>query len=218
MEHPVLKAVKRQIAEKSKLKKLRNENKLPAVVYGKDLETTSITIDEKELSQILKTRGETALINLKLEDESYPVLIKEVQRNILKNAIDHVDFFNVSMHEEVEYDLPIIVVGKAKGAEMGGVLQQQKRELAVKSLPGDMLDNIEIDVSDMEIGDTLTVADLKIDETNTILDDLDEVIVTLLLPSIEEEEEEDVEVTEDDVEPELVGADEEEEEAAEDEE
>ena len=202
--------------QKKQIKKLRNENKLPAVVYGKDLETTSITIDEKELSQILKTRGETALINLKLEDESYPVLIKEVQRNILKNAIDHVDFFNVSMHEEVEYDLPIIVVGKAKGAEMGGVLQQQKRELAVKSLPGDMLDNIEIDVSDMEIGDTLTVADLKIDETNTILDDLDEVIVTLLLPSIEEEKKKMLKL-QDDVEPELVGADEEEE-AAEDEE
>ena len=211
MEHPVLKAVKRQVAGKSELTRLREEDRLPAVVYGKDLETTSITIDAIEMSKILRTRGETVLISLELEDESYPVLIKEVQWNILKNGIDHIDFFNVSMHEEVEYDLPIVVVGKAKGAEMGGVLQQQKRDLAVKSLPGDMLDNIEVDVSDMEIGDTLTVADLKIDETNTILDDPDEVIVTLLLPSIEEEEEEDVEVTEDDVEPELVGADEEEE-------
>ena len=87
-----------------------------------------------------------------------------------------------------------------------------EEELTVKALPSNMLDSIEVDVSAMQIGDTLTVADLKVDEKNTILDDLDEVVVTLLAPSLEEEEEEDVEVPEEeDLEPELVGADEEEE-------
>jgi large subunit ribosomal protein L25 len=83
MEHPVLTAAIRQVA-KSENKRLKRENKLPAVVYGKGYETTSIAIDEKELSRILKTRGESSLINLEVEDQTFPVLIKEVQRNTLK--------------------------------------------------------------------------------------------------------------------------------------
>ena len=217
MEHPVLTAAIR-LAAKSESKRLKKENKLPAVVYGKGYETTSIAIDEKELYRILKTQGESSLINLEVQDQTFPVLIKEVQRNILKDTIDHVDFFKVSMDEEVEYNLPIFLIGDAEGIKMGGVLQHQKREIAVKSLPGDMLDNIEVDISTMEIGDTITVADLKVDEKNTILDDPDEVIVTLLMPSIEEEEEEDVDVLEEGEEPELVESDKEEEEEEEEEE
>jgi large subunit ribosomal protein L25 len=209
MEHPVLTAAIRQVA-KSENKRLKRENKLPAVVYGKGYETTSIAIDEKELSRILKTRGESSLINLEVEDQTFPVLIKEVQRNTLKNSIDHVDFFKVSMDEEVEYNLHIVLVGDAEGIKMGGVLQHQKREVTVKSLPGDMLDSIEVDVSTMDIGDTLTVADLKVDDKNTILDDPNEVVVTLLAPAIEEEEE-DVETPEEGEEPELVESDNEEE-------
>lgn len=84
MEHPILAATIRQ-ASKSENKRLRRENRLPAVVYGKGYETTSIAVDEKELSTILKTRGESSLINLELEGTAFPVLIKEVQRNTLKN-------------------------------------------------------------------------------------------------------------------------------------
>lgn len=206
MEHPVLTAAIRQAA-KSENKRLKRENKLPAVVYGKGYETASIAIDGKELSMILKTRGESSLINLELDDQTFPVLIKEVQRNTLKNSIDHVDFFKVSMDEEVEYNLHIVLIGDAEGIKMGGTLQHQKREVAVKALPGDMLDSIEVDVSTMEIGDTLTVADLKVDEKNIILDDPDEVVVTVLAPTLEEEE---VETPEEGEEPELVENDEEE--------
>lgn len=208
MEHPVLTAAVRQAA-KSENKKLKREGKVPAVVYGKGYETTSISVDDKELSRILKSRGESSLINLELNGEAFPVLIKEVQRNVLKNSMEHVDFFKVSMDEEVEYNLPIVLKGDAKGVKEGGVLQHQKREVTVKSLPNDMLDNIEIDISDMDIGDTLTVADLKIADKNTVLDDPDEVIVSVLAPRLEEEE---IETPEEGEEPELVGEDKEEQE------
>ncbi len=210
MKHATLVATPRQ-ASKKENKELRRTNRLPAVVYGKGYETTSIAVDEKELIGILRTQGESSLVNLEIQDEAFPVLIKEVQRNTLKRSIEHVDFFKVSMEDEIEYNVPIVLVGEAKGLERDGVLgvlQHQKRELTVKSLPGNMLESIEVDVTEMEIGDTLTVADLKIDDTNTILDELDEVVVTLLLPSIEEEEEEEEEVLVEDLEPELVGADE----------
>lgn len=206
MEHPVLTAAIRQAA-KSENKRIKREDKLPAVVYGKGYKATSIAIDEKELSRILKTHGESSLIDLQVESETFPVLIKEVQRNTLKSSIDHVDFFKVSMDEEVEYNLPIILVGDAKGIKMGGILQQQKREVAVKALPGDMLESIEVNVSEMEIGDTVTVADLRVDSKNTIVDDADELIVSVLAPKLAEE---DVETPAEGEEPELVDNDKEE--------
>ena len=107
----------------------------------------------------MRTHGEATLINLQVENDTFPVLIKEVQRNILKDTIDHVDFFKVSMDEEVEYNAPIVLVGDAEGVKMGGILQHQKREITLRALPADMLESVEVDISEMQIGDILTVAD-----------------------------------------------------------
>lgn len=206
MGSPVLLATIRE-AKKSENKRLRRENKLPAVVYGKGYETKSIAVDGRELDKILKTHGETSLINLQVEDDTFPVLIKEVQRNTLKNSIDHVDFFKVSMDEEVEYNAPIVLVGDAEGVKMGGVLQHQKREIALKALPRDMLESVEVDISEMKIGDTLTVGDIKVDSKNTVLDDPDEIIVSIVAPKLVDES---VEAPAEGEEPKLVENDDEE--------
>jgi large subunit ribosomal protein L25 len=207
MEQPVLTATTR-IAKKGENKRLKRENKIPAVVYGKEFENKLIAVDEKEFRKLLKTHGEVALIDLQVEGDSFPVLIKEVQRNTLKNAIDHVDFFKVSMDEEVEYHAPIVLVGDAEGVKMGGILQHQKREITLKALPADMLESVEVDISEMNIGDTIAVADLKVDGKNTVLDDADEVVVTIVPPRLAEE----VEAPEEGEEPELVEEDKDEEE------
>ncbi|MCG1011957.1 50S ribosomal protein L25/general stress protein Ctc [Tepidanaerobacter sp. GT38] len=206
MGSPVLLATIRE-AKKSENKRLRRENKLPAVVYGKGYETKSIAVDGRELDKILKTHGETSLINLQVEDDTFPVLIKEVQRNTLKNSIDHVDFFKVSMDEEVEYNAPIVLVGDAEGVKMGGVLQHQKREIALKALPRDMLESVEVDISEMKIGDALTVGDIKVDSKNTVLDDPDEIIVSIVAPKLVDES---VEAPAEGEEPKLVENDDEE--------
>ena len=206
MGSPVLLATIRE-AKKSENKRLRRENKLPAVVYGKGYETKSIAVDGRELDKILKTHGETSLINLQVEDDTFPVLIKEVQRNTLKNSIDHVDFFKVSMDEEVEYNAPIVLVGDAEGVKMGGVLQHQKREIALKALPRDMLESVEEDISEMKIGDALTVGDIKVDSKNTVLDDPDEIIVSIVAPKLVDES---VEAPAEGEEPKLVENDDEE--------
>jgi len=200
MEHPVLTAVIRD-AKKSENKRLKRENKLPAVLYGKGIENKNIAVDEKEFTKILKTHGEATLINLKIENDLFPVLMKEIQRNTLKNSIDHVDFFKVSMDEEVEYNAPIVLVGDAEGIRMGGILQHQKREVTLKALPVNMLDSVEVDISNMQIGDVLTVADLKVDGKNTVLDDPDEVVVAILAPKLSEE----LETPAEEQEPEVVG-------------
>ncbi len=210
MERPVLTATVRE-AKKSENNKLKREGKVPAVVYGKEYGPISISVDEKELFKILKEKGESSLINLELNGERFPVLIKEVQRHVLKDTFEHVDFFKVSMDEQVEYNLPVILKGTAKGLKLGGVLQHQKHEITVKSLPDNMIESLEVDISDLDIGDTLTVGDLKVDSKITILDDPDEVIASVLAPKLEEAAEA-VETTEEAKEPELVRESKEEEE------
>jgi len=208
MEHPVLTASIR-VAKKGENRRLKRKNKVPAVLYGKGVENKNIAVDVGEFKKLLKTHGEVSLINLHVNGDSFLVLIKEIQRNTLNNTIDHVDFFKVSMDEEVEYSAPIVLVGDAEGVKMGGILQHQKREINLKALPANMLESVEVDISEMMIGDTITVADLKVDSTNTVLDDGDEIVVTILAPKVEEEVEG---APAEDQEPELVikGKDEEE--------
>jgi len=206
MEHPVLTASIR-VAKKGENRRLKRDKKIPAVVYGKGLENKYIAIDAGEFKKLIKTHGEVSLIDLHVNGDSFPVLIKEIQRNTLKDLIDHVDFFKVSMNEEIEYNAPIVLVGDAEGVKMGGILQHQKREIALKALPTNMLESVEVDISHMEIGDTITVADLKVDSTNTVLDDGDEIVATILAPKVEE-----VESPAEGQEPELVERDKDEEE------
>lgn len=207
MDYPVLKANNRQIQGKGDLKKLRETGYVPAIVYGKDFENQAIAVDERDITKIIRSRGISTLIGLEVENDSYPVMMKEIQANTIKNTIDHVDFFKVSMDEEVEYSIPIVLVGEPEGAKHGGAVQQQKRDILVKALPLEMLENIEVDISHLDIGDNITLGDIEIPETQTVLDDSEELIVSILAPSMEEEEEEETEEME---EPELVGADEEE--------
>ena len=112
------------------------------------------------------------------------------------------------MDEEVEYNVSINLVGDAEGVKAGGTLQHQLREITVKALPANMIDNIEVDISSMAIGDTITVADLNVDETNTFLNDPSEVIVTLLAPAVQEGAEDEAEAPAEGEEPELVEQDE----------
>lgn len=211
MEQPILKGKIREASgKKGMLSALRNQGMIPSVVYGKEVDTQSITIEKKELAKLIRNHGENALISLEIEGKHHPVLIREIQRDPVRYDAIHVDFLVVSMTEEIEFTLPVVIVGESIGVKQhGGVLESQLRELRAKALPGDMIESIEVDVSHMDIGDTLTVGELTVDEKIEILDDLDEVIVTVSLPDEEPEEEEEID---EDAEPELIGEDEEEEE------
>lgn len=189
MEQVALKAEKREISTKGVIKDLRRKGKLPGVLYGKGIESKPLAVDYKELSKVLKTHGESAIINLELEGEKHPVLMKEIQRDPLKDSIIHVDFYRISMTDKIEFNLPIILKGDPEGVKMGGILQHQKREISVKALPQDMPEHVEVDISGLGIGDTLTVGDMKIDEKITVLDDPEEVVVSILAPKLAEDTE-----------------------------
>ncbi|MDI3481568.1 MAG: large subunit ribosomal protein [Tepidanaerobacteraceae bacterium] len=189
MEQIALKAKKRDSSTKGKINELRRKGKLPGVLYGKNVDSCPVSVDAKELLKILKTHGESALINLELEGQTHPVLMKEIQRDTLKDTIVHVDFYRISMTEKIEFDLPIVLKGDAEGVKMGGILQHQKREISVKALPKDLPEHLEVDISSLKIGDTLTVGDLKVDEKITVLDDPDEVVISILAPKLAEDTE-----------------------------
>ncbi|ADL06847.1 50S ribosomal protein L25/general stress protein Ctc [Thermosediminibacter oceani] len=187
MAQVTLTAEERKLAGKGTLNELRRNGKVPAVFYGKNIENRTIAVDAKELHKLLKTHGEGVLIDLVLGGEKHTVIIKEIQRDALKGDITHVDFFRVSMTEKIEVDLPIVLKGEPEGVKAGGVLQHQLHELTIEALPADIPEQIEVDISHLQIGDVLMVKDIKLSDKITVIDDPGEVVVTVLAPTSGEE-------------------------------
>ncbi len=176
-------------------RKLRAQGMIPAVIYGPVTEPTPLAVKANEFKKILyRYRSEQIIFNLTLEDNGSSIqkmaLVKELQYHPVTDEILHVDFYEISMEREVEVEVPIELVGKAKGVEAGGHLQQLLQTLTVACLPSAIPDKIEIDVSKLGLGDVLKVRDLKPLKGVRYLDSPDEPIVTILEPEVEEEAEE----------------------------
>ncbi|HLR14976.1 MAG TPA: 50S ribosomal protein L25/general stress protein Ctc [Bacillota bacterium] len=205
-----LKATQRENLTLSATKKVRSTGGIPAIVYGKGEEAIPVSVDYLELMKTVRDEGRHAVISLEVEDgEKVDVMLHEYQVHPVKGYVTHADFYKIDMSEEMDVSVPLRIEGEAAGAKEGGILQQPLFELEVRAVPREIPEEITIDVSALEIGDSLTVADLAKSNTYTILHEEDESIATVLPPEAEEEEEDTEDVS---VEPELVGADDEEEE------
>ena len=187
-----LSATSRTEKGKGVAKRLRSEGKLPAVVYGHKTDPIALTIDSKQLLKlIVEGKSEHKLFGLSIEGNGKPiekiVMIKELQIDPLKRNFLHVDFFEVAMDEEITLSLVIKLVGEAPGVEMGGMLQQVRREIEIKCLPSQIPDTVEIDVSALNIGDSVHLNDIQLPEGIKVLDDADLTIATVLAPVVEKE-------------------------------
>ena len=187
-----LSATSRTEKGKGVAKRLRREGKLPAVVYGHKTAPIALTIDSKQLFKlIVEGKSEHKLFGLSIEGNGKPlektVMIKELQIDPLKRNFLHVDFFEVAMDEEITISLAIKLVGDAPGVEMGGMLQQVRREIEIKCLPSQIPDTVEIDVSALNIGDSVHLNDIQLPEGVKVLDDADLTIATVLAPTVEKE-------------------------------
>ena len=187
-----LSATSRTEKGKGVAKRLRMEGKLPAVVYGHKTDPIALTIDSKQLLKlIVEGKSEHKLFGLSIEGNGKPiekiVMIKELQIHPLKRNFLHVDFFEVAMDEEITLSLVIKLVGEAPGVEMGGMLQQVRREIEIKCLPSQIPDTVEIDVSALNIGDSVHLNDIQLPEGIKVLDDADLTIATVLAPVVEKE-------------------------------
>jgi len=193
MEQILLDAKLRDTTGKA-VRQLRREGQIPAVVYGHRTEPISLQVAERALQQTLRVAGTNRLITLNVAGQESPrmVLVRELQRDALSHVLLHVDFYEVVMTEKITADVPIALIGESKLVKSGaGMLLQNLDTIEVECLPGDLPEQVAIDLSTLvEVNQTVMVRDLKMGDAVQILTDLDEVVVKILPP----EEEEEVEV------------------------
>ena len=185
---------------KGSARKLRSTGKLPAILYGPETDAIMLTLDCTELRKALEGKSaESVLLDLRIDSDekgqSKKVMIKEVQRDPVKRDYLHVDLFEISLKKEVEVDIPLHLVGTPIGVTEGGMLQHVRREVKVSCMPDDLVDKIDVDVSGLDIGQSLHIGDISFPSGLKSLEDVDVTIVTVVAPAkvAEEEEVEEVE-------------------------
>ncbi|WP_252505028.1 50S ribosomal protein L25/general stress protein Ctc [Sporosarcina sp. Marseille-Q4943] len=201
----------RETKTRSALTALRNDGFIPSVVYGYNVENTPIAVREGELLKTLREVGRNGVIQLELDGKKLNVVLNEFQEDALRGEIRHADFLSIDMAEELEVDVTVQLVGESIGEKEGGVVQQPNREVTIKVKPSDIPESFEVDISEMQIGDTLSVADVRGKSKFEIITDDDYALVTISAPRSEEELEElEADTGAADAEPEVIGEKEEE--------
>lgn len=199
--------------DKKTVSQLRKDGWIPSVVYGFETENTSIAVKERDLLDTLRETGRNGVIKLNVDGKDVNVVLNDYQADVLTGFLTHADFLAINMTEELEVDVTINLVGDAPGEKAGGTVQQPVWEITVRVKPSDIPEHIDVDVSELQIGETITVADIREKVKFEILTEDEVGLVMISAPRTEEEMEALDETTEDtQVEPEVIGAKEEDEE------
>ena len=156
-----LQAKKRTTEKHSNLTKLRNEGEIPGIVYGSKVENTAISLNEANFLKTIREVGRNGVISLDIDGETYNVVLNEYDSDPIKRGIVHVDFLAVDLSKAISAPVRVSLVGEAAGVKDGGVMQQALHELTVTAKPNDIPTSIDIDVTDLQVGDTITVGDVK---------------------------------------------------------
>ncbi len=176
----------RERAERGKnaARRLRASGMVPAILYGDgDGQSKPLSVPGKKVDYTLHHLGDNALYDIDLGAGSSTARIVDVQRDPVTGRLVHVDFAPVNMQERIEVTVPLHVVGESPGAEEGGVLQQVAYEVQVESLPGDIPQELTIDVSTLEMNENLTLGDIRLPEDVTLISDPEEVAATVTQPT-----------------------------------
>jgi len=187
-----------------KVKALRHSGVTPLVMYGSHVETLALQADSKELARVLRHAGGSRLITLDTGSGSQQTLAREVQREPITGQILHVDLYVVSMTEVINVEVPLVLAGKSPAVNRGeGVLVTGLGSVEIEALPGDLIDNIHVDLSSLsKVGDALHVKDLQVPSTIKILTDPEEMVARITYLAAEEEPV--VEVSAEEPEPEVI--------------
>ena len=191
MQQAKLEAQQRNTFGKQSARDLRKEGGVPAVLYGRAQDTLAIQVNARTFKQFLRTYGENVIINMEVEaGDPETVIIKEIQRHpVDKQTLLHADFIRISLDEPVTSAVPVVIVGNPPGVQQGGVLEIPLRQVTLHCLPMQMPNDITIDVSQLEIGDSISVRDLTLDEEIDILDEPERPIAMVSQPRIQLEDE-----------------------------
>jgi large subunit ribosomal protein L25 len=178
MEKLVVKAEKRDVTGK-KVRALRREGKLPAVMYGSEIDSMPIVLDARSASRVLMNVTSSSVVMVSLDGKEYPALVRERQRDVIRGNLLHVDFQVVSLTEKIRAKVGIELVGEAPAVkDFNAVIVTGMDALEVESLPQELPERIEVDISSLkEIGDGIFVRDIVVSDKVEILDDPDAMIV-----------------------------------------
>lgn len=212
MDRIVFKAENRTLTGK-KVKHLRREGKLPAVIYGKNQEPIPILLDHKETTLLLRNVSRASILTIDVEGKEFTCLVRDRQREVISAEYIHIDFLAISMTETVRTQLNVFLVGESPAVEeFKAVVMTGTTSIDVEALPTDLPESISLDISKLEnVGDTILVRDLVLPNGVSCLNEPDEMLVVIASQAAEEVLEVEEEFGDDlDIEPEVVGEDEEE--------
>jgi large subunit ribosomal protein L25 len=185
-------AQKRVDTGKGNNRKLRARGRVPAVLYGHGEETRSVSIDAHELERLFShIHIESTLIDVTVDDDRKPMkaLVREVQRHPVRDVVVHVDFYLIHAGESLTVDVPIRIQGSAPGVRIGGLLQQTLDTLEIRCLPDQIPEQVDVDISTLEIGDSIHVSDLVLPEGVEVLVDADRTVCSVVPPTVSAETE-----------------------------
>jgi large subunit ribosomal protein L25 len=172
----------REVSNSRSTRRLRRQGQVPGVLYGGGDDAMPFAVDERELRHALAARG--AVVELELGGDATPAVLKDAQRHPVRGHTMHVDFLRVNLNVAIHAVVALELIGgdEAPGAIEGGVLEHVTREVNIEALPNDIPERLQVDASSMQINDTLLLSAVTAPEGVTILDDLDETVVTTLTP------------------------------------
>ncbi|MEO8357969.1 MAG: 50S ribosomal protein L25 [Chloroflexota bacterium] len=188
MEKVVLNATKRDVVGKQ-VKALRRAGKLPAVIYGRHTEPVNVNLDAHSASLILAKLTSSSLVTLNVDGTEYPALVREKQRDYIKNRLLHVDFLAVSMTETLRTNVRVNFIGVSNAVkDFNAVLVHNLEQLEVEALPTDLPERIDVDISILaKPGEGIRVRDVKVADNVRILNDPDTMVAVATFAKVEEE-------------------------------
>ncbi|MBU8908430.1 50S ribosomal protein L25/general stress protein Ctc [Desertibacillus haloalkaliphilus] len=184
-------AKNRDDLKRSQTREYRLSGLVPAVLYGKKLESQPVVVDSVPFIKALREVGRNGIFSLSVEGngKTHQVIVHDLQTDSLKGGLLHIDFFEVDMKSELDANVAVRLTGEAPGSKEGGVVSHLLYELSVRALPADIPEEIEVDISNLGIGDSIQVSDLTHVDSFEINNDPEETIVTITAPAAEKEPE-----------------------------
>ncbi len=186
MTKRILTVNSRPLSTKHSVKAMRKEGMVPGVLYGKKIGSIPVAVLEKDLRKVSGAH----LLEIVLPQASYPAVIREIQKDSLNGALRHVDFQQVDLTEKMKADVAVHLTGTPLGEKAGGILQPGERSIGLEALPAEMPGFVEADVTNLEIGDSFTAADLQKALPYKILSDLQTVLARVVPPAADLQPEE----------------------------
>jgi large subunit ribosomal protein L25 len=183
MADNVLTIQSREQTGKGAAKKLRRRGLIPGVMYGYKGDK-AVMVQGKEFLKMFEDIGEHAIITLDLDEkEKIDVIVKDYQVDPVKRDIIHIDFLQIKAGQLLKTEIPVKLTGASKGVKMGGILEEYVRDLEIECLPKDLPEAFYIDISDLDIGDSIHVKDIPVGEEIRVLSSPEQVVLTIGMPS-----------------------------------